>query len=42
MIKNGKIYTSRQQIYINDLIHRELNYPIKYYSTDIILVNKKL
>lgn len=40
--KNGTQKTSFQQIYLNSIYNGELNYPIKYYSIDICLLEEKL
>ena len=39
LYENTTAPTSKQQRYLCDLYHGELNYPIKYYSGDIVLVN---
>ena len=40
LYQNSSVSTSKQQKYLCDLYDGELNYPIKYYSGDIVLVDE--
>ena len=42
LCKRGIIKTSSQQIYLHNIYGGELNYPIKYYSSDICFPDEKL
>ena len=39
---NGTMATSKQQYYLNNLYGGELNYPVKYYCTDICFPEEKI
>ena len=42
LCKNGVRKTSLQQLYLHSLYNGEINYPIKYYATDICFPEEKL
>lgn len=42
LCKNGTYKTSKQQLYLHSIFGGEINYPIKYYASDICLPENKL
>lgn len=42
LCKNGTQKTSKQQLYLHSIFGGEINYPIKYYATDICFPEEKL
>lgn len=42
MYKNGTAPRSNQQVYLNNILNGELNYPVSYCSLDIAFLNNKI
>lgn len=42
LCKNGRIQTSKQQLYLHSIYGGELNCPIKYYAVDICIPKEKI